>query len=398
MVRAPLTRPARGFPVLLALAALVAGCAGEAQEGVRPAAVDEAAPFAPPTAPPDNRTGGFAAFNETNVTEGGAHSHDLWAGRERVEIARQRVGMAADGTTGAAGLLRAPEGVEHLVFEGTGTVTVEVSKPERRACEGTIIVNGDAECTPGVPDPAPPAALRVEVQHAASAGNDWLAVGEARWGEPLLVAVPDATWTDMPHASASLWAFRFRSPAAQDQWLTFEAAVTIERAGGEVPEWPPHPDFYAESHERVVMDGPARGQEAPGTAWSYEGATPTRLVSSGTRTLYVFVNVTKLDGAVKPTHWALQFHNASGRYWNLTEWVESGTTGDRTQLAWVLAVDENGMDSPYAPQSRWEIALRGIVANCLDGCAAYTVAYDARIVASDAEASSYSVVQKWLPR
>ena len=259
-------------------------------------------------------------------------------------------------------------------------------------------MNGEPLCTPGAPDPAPPGSLRVEVQHAASAADAWVPAGDARWDAPLVVAVEDATWTDMPHASASLWAFRFRSAAAQDQSLTFDAVVTLVRAAGEVPEWPPHPDFYAEERARVVLEGAGSSREAPGAPFAYEGAVPTRLVSSGTRTLIVHVNVTGLEGALKPTHWTLQFHNASGRYWNLTEWVEAGTTTDRAQLTWVLPVDENGMDSPYAPGSRWELVLRGTMGNCLGGCAVYDASYEVRAIATDAAAEAYSRVLGWSPR
>lgn len=386
----------RAAPLLVL--ALLAGCLGGAGEEA-PAAVGEAvnASAGTPLAPPDNRSGGFAAFEETNATTVGAHRHDAWQGRTRVEILRERVGMALSGDRDAVAVARPPEGDAFLVFEGAGSVEVVLSRPERRACETAAVVNGEFVCTPGVPDPAPPAALAVEVQHAASDPDEWLPVGEAAWGAPLVVPVEDATWTDMPHATASLWAFRFRAPDAHEATLTFEAAVTIVRAEGEIPEWPGHPDFYAAGPERVVME--ARATTRDGLLGFETGdVTPQRLVSWGTRTLAVHVNVTRVEGLARPTHWALQFHNASGRFWNMTEYAAAGTTVDRTSLTWLLAVDENGMDAPYAPRSRWEVALRGVAGNCVGGCADYVVEYEVRVVASREPAEAYAATLKWGPR
>lgn len=395
--------------VLLMLGTLVAGCLGsDASEPVEAAGSEELdhAPT-PGMTRPDGRDGTFIAFEETNATEEGAggldHHHDMWQGRDRVTLVEQDVKMVPAAQGAPFARIRLPS--DALVFEGTGTVEVHFSNPQRRVCAPGFTFNGDFICTDAatgtrVPDPeGGPAGLRLMMRHAAT--NAWVDAGAASWTEPLVIDVSDPRWTDMPHATYTLWGFEVRADDPALGTLTFDIRVDIVRAEGEIPLWPGHPEFYATSASRVVFDGPMSVRESglSGSADAADGselpvAVPERLVSYGTRALHVFANITSVtptNPAETPSGWYLQYHNASG-VWRSTEWTDPAHPGDMTEHVWVLHVDEDGMDSPYADGSRWGFRVLagfgGVVVSC-SGCASYEATYDLAIIATKDEAPAY---------
>lgn len=397
----------RALVVGLLVLAPLAGCVSEAPaSGVELDGAD--APAVDPTTPlPDNRSGTFNAFEETNATERGSggleHDHDYWLGRDRVDIFSDRVRMDEfPSPGGGAAFLALPQGT--LVFEGTATVEVVLSKPQRHACEFTVYTNGEPYCTdsnpaglptgPGVDDPSPPA-LVLHYRHAAV--REWVEAGPVTWGTPLAIPVlPEQT--DMPHSTATLWSFMVTTTDAAAATLTFEAVVTIVR-GATIAEWPGHPDFYANGHSRLIFAGNATTREAgveglaTGDRSSFGQQAPNRLISYGTRAVRVWVNVTSVDAPPGAAfgEWYLRYHNASGGWTRVDPITPPADPASPKDLLFEIPVDDAGMDSPYAPESRWEFNLRAVLTTPRDaptwvtliGFVAYEVAYDMTIVATD---------------
>lgn len=376
----------------------LAGCTGKpAAPGGEPGATR--APSAPAnvtTAMPDNRSGEIIGFKETNRTQPGlgsvSHDHDYWNGRTRVTLfeTQARMGTTPDAGGSSATFRVPPPG---LVFEGTSELEFTVKDPQRHACLPLLVVGGRRVCTPSATDPTPPPALTLDYQHAGT--TDWTEAGPLAWNVPAVIDLDDPRMTDMPHSTWSLWRFRVRSAQALDFTFDFNATGVIVR-DRDVPPWPGHPDFYADNPLRLLYDGPAAttddGPLAEG-GQAQAQPVPAKLVSWGTRTLLVDVNITGVEGALPPTHWYLQFHNTSG-VWNITSPFNDAYKAGQPSYHWALFVDDNGMDSPYSDQSRWEFVLRGAytspVISCIGGCAQYAVKYTLRIVATNQVLDAYN--------
>lgn len=360
------------------------------------------------TAAPEGR-GRLVAFEETNATEEGIggidHHHDYWQGRERVVVFEQEAEMLPLSSRRAAAGYEAvatfrPE-LGAMIYEATDTVEFTIQDPKRRACEGEVLVGGQYVCTdwvvPRIDDPiGGPSGMSLRYKHAAT--TDWIDVGELVWGTPLPIKVTNPIQTDMPHATASLWEFQVKSPNQHDTTLTFTAKAELVRGNADIPLWPGHPEFYLERTERIVLARSAVSADAGayghGAAIVPAGAGPVhaeRLISYGTRTLFVWANITDVNApnpATAPTAWYL-------RYWNATGWDNLTNPFDVTnhpveqrEHLWVLPVDDNGMDSPYADGSRWRFELMGALtrgASCSSGCANWVANYEITVVASSIE-------------
>lgn len=392
---------------LLLLALPMAGCLGGGDEGGGDSDGDETGPDLN-TAPPPGR-GGLVAFEETNQTEEGLegldHHHDYWQGRDRVVIFEQHgkmQPMAARHVAGyeAQATFRPVAGA--MVYEATERVEFTITTPERHACAGEDTVDGDYVCTdnwtpaPRVADPAPPAGLKLRYKHAST--DTWIEAGDIAWDTPVNIAITNPVQTDMPHATSSLWQFQIVSPNKHDSTLTFTAKGEIVRGSGDIPLWPGHPDFYAESPHRVVLNKAGAIAGDPGL---YEhGAAlvpaeagplaPDRLISYGTRTLYVWLNITDVQAqnpATAPNNWFLFHANASADIDNITNPFDTeGHAFSMREFAWTLPVNDDGMDSPYSDASRWRFMLGGSmttpVVACYADCANWAATYDLVIHAS----------------
>lgn len=385
---------------LVALFVAAAGCTSAPSGKETPAAAKNETPR-PDMPRPDGRNGTFLAFEETNKTEAGSggaeHRHDYWAGRLTVPLVDADVGLVAilrPAPGGAAAIVRLAPGA--LVYEGASQVTLTFSNPQRRACEPIVAVDGELICGPPVADPSGgPAGLKVQARHGTS--STWVDVGTVDWAKPLVIPIKDPRMTDMPHATSTLWAFRVASDDNAQQTLVFHLKAEAQRASGDVPLWPGHANFYATSHERQLFQGSVDSRES-GLSSAVPNApqdaptevVPKKLVSYGTRTLAVHVNVTSAQStlpAAAISGWFLEVHNASD-VWKAATIRDAADKG----FTWVLAVSDDGMDSPYAEASRWGFRLRAImdspVLSCT-GCAPYEVKYDMTIVASDLKAEAY---------
>src|SRR5581483_6886487 len=190
-----------------------------------------------------------------------------------------------------------------------------------------------------VPDPTGgPAALKLRYKHAST--STWIDAGNLAWGTPLKIKVTDPKQTDMPHSTRSSWVFEVVSADASDTTLVFHAKAEIVRGEGAIPIWPAHPLFYAESHTRVVCQAcaamGAQGATAPKEAGPY---SPKRLISYGTRTLYVWANISSADTpnpATAPTTWWLSFTNSSGQFNGTNPFDDVNHSKDKKEHFWIL--------------------------------------------------------------
>lgn len=356
--------------------------------------------------------GPIAAFEETNKTEEGAggldHHHDVWQGRERVLFFEGPAMMAPrpDGQNRAISTFTPPQG--SFVYEGTGSIDFTIANPKRHACEPFVTESGRFYCTdwigqPGVPpvdDPlGGPSGLKLRYKHAIA--KEWIDVGELKWGVALPIQIKLPIESDMPHVTSSLWAFQVVSPNPYDATLTFDVRVELVRGPEGIPLWPGHPDFYADNPVRVVVDKrdavSARGGYAGhGAAIVPKDAGPVqpdKVVSYGTRTLYVWANITDYQApnpATAPRTWYLYHMNATGRA-NITNPFDFENHAiEKKEHFWVLPVDDNSMDSPYAEASRWSFELAGAYTppagpTFYDGFASYAVKYTLVVHASPVE-------------
>lgn len=408
---------------LLLLGAGFAGCIGGKDDGKDDLkATNASANTSVFTAPPDGRAGTISAFNETNQTEAGAggvaHTHDLWEGRTRITLFDQPA-MISPGTSihdpaswgeGAAAVLGVPRPL--LVFEGTASVEFTLSEPGRHACEGVVEFSNHFVCTDdttsfgsplppaSAPDPTGgPSGLILRYRHAST--STWIDAGSLAWNTPLKIKITDPKQTDMPHSTASLWQFMVASPNPQDRTLTFRAKADIVRGEGPIPMWPGHPQFYTDTvHVREIFDGEAQSVSGTTSGIANGGdsapITPKKLISYGTRSLYVWANVTSVSStnpATAPTDYYLYHTNATGKE-NITSPGAENATVDPTHFFWILPVRDDDMDSPYQDGSRFQFQLNGVLASCIN-CADYVLKYHLTIKASDLDETGKYHIYCW---
>lgn len=402
----------------LLLVAMVAvpftGCLG-GDDGATTAATDDNDSTNTTFDAPQGR-GPIVAFEETNETEAGEggvdHHHDNWKGASRITIFESQVAMEPFPGGGTYVDFR-PKlfGEANLVYEGTSTVELTISAPKRHACEPLITFGTHYLCTdypvyvpmgvPPVDDPTGgPAGLKLSYKHASTI--EWIDAGDIVWNQPSAIQITHPTQTDMPHATTSAWEFRIASPNDADTTLMFTVKVDIVRGEGEIPYWPGHPLLYtAERPSRVVVDDVQAyacdsGFTATGCA-TVGGDTaeivPDKLISYGTRTLFIWVNITdyqQTNPAFAPNSWFLYHSNTSGGQ-NATRTVDAENYPiEQREFFWALPVDEGAMDSPYADGSKWRFSLGAsyvppdnpLVGSCYGGCAEWAAAYTIKVIAS----------------
>ena len=362
------------------------------------------------TEAPEGR-GTIVAFEETNQTEEGVggvdHHHDYWAGRGRVTIFETSAAMEPFvDTEGAYAEFRPPQGT--FIYEATEAVEFTLSSPKRHVCAGYLgTLDGQYVCSsnldyfgapaavPSVDDPTGgPSGLKLRYMHAST--TQWIDAGEITWGTPVIIKITDPIQTDMPHATSSVWQFQVYSPHPEDATLTFDAKAEIVRGPVDIPLWPGHPLFYTPEKPSRVISNNVMGYACDTTGCiqpDEEGpVVPEKIISYGTRTLYVWVNITEFvanNPATAPNSWFIYHVNATGRS-NITNPFDQENYGiEKRELHWVLPVDDGSMDSPYADGSRWWFELGASlttpVVACYGGCADWSAKYTMTIIASSEE-------------
>lgn len=368
-MRAPLVA------LVLLLPAALAGCLGGSDEP--PAEAENATGADNTTQPevlPDGRE--FAAVEETNKTEEGAggmlHLHDYWAGAETVTIYDADVApeltplFERDDNTKVwiafVNLEKLPgtegdDAPDALVFEGTGLVTFTITS-------------------------APAWASSYQLSFR-TAGKDWSDYAPISPGEAFEYA-PEKTETDMPHSFRSLWNWKLQAvdpaPLAGDPFgITTEAGASeplhvqiVVTKSRSVDDWPGHPAFYEGVDERIVMDdatGRTNVQHAADVlvyGVEPDQLVPDKLVSMGTHTLDIYVNITTLTlpPGVENDGFFLFWRHASTRPDDLGEGLMNNETDGSTWAYFHVQLDpETMLDSPYQPESRFSFKLLAAPAN-----------------------------------
>ena len=337
---------------------------------------------------PDDR-GQSAGILETNKTEEGVggvdHKHDYWAGRETVELLKDRfvyftptpVYPDGDGTAAkSVAYVKLPctpvEGSEEcvpaLVYEGAEKVTVTAQNPTLHPeCEVFVCpalwedgIDGVPLPRADVPHPSPP---KFFLQYRSAADSEWREPVPLGMGQPVEILVGPRE-TDMPHSVRSLWVFRLTTDQAASVGLDLSVTVT---KGRDVVDWPGHPDFYAETPARKVADRAVKTEMSgikEGVLYDGGGtwAAPDKLISHGTTRLVVIMNVTGVTTATgqQPTGFFLEYHNATiiGPEIQFGERLgDADFSNDLQSYNFEIPVDVNGMDGPYQPASRWGFRL-----------------------------------------
>jgi hypothetical protein len=381
--------------LVIALAFPLAGCIGAADDDFEPEPIVADNTSAEPNATlPDGR-GESAGLKETNITEQGVggmdHKHDYWKGKEQVVLFDGAVGLFCppcmpdgEGTSPKSvaylKLGKLPDGSDDdaLVYEGADRVEMLFSTPS---------------LFEGVAHPAP-AALFVQYRSAADA--DWREPMPVTYGTPVSIDVTPQM-TDMPHSTRSLWVFRISTD--KPDYLEAPLTITVFK-GRDVVDWPGHPDFYAETDARVVMNQHVTthmsGLESfalydSGGTW----ASPEKLISWGTKEIVVIANVTGASNAygAEPTGFFLEAHDATIIGPEITFGSRHSEIDDNNDLktyVFHLLVSEAGMDGPYQPSSRWGFRLMATFADfdtpvgglgLCPGCFPYDIEYDIKVFA-----------------
>jgi len=361
-VRAP--RPIV-FAVALAILPL-AGCVDDAEPAAAIAPTNTT-DDGQDTTLPDGRD--FAAAKETNKTEAGVggklHIHDYWRGQTQVTIYDQK--LNADLTPvfpdreDTGHVLVAFVNLENvpgendrpaLVYEGTGLVTFTV-----------------------VEAPAWSQNLRVTFR---TAGTDWSEPQALTAGAPFTYQ-PGLLEADMPHSTRSLWNWKLVSDApapvagAPDATggtplegsqadSAFRITIVVDKAD-EVKDWPGHPAFYADAPYRVVAENkPGKTTvQTVGDIYLYgveaDSVLPDKLISMGTDTLDIFVNITRIDSPVPPSGFFLFWKAADTRPNDLWNGDFNNDTDEKSYAHWHLKLDPEMLDAPYQPTSRFEFKV-----------------------------------------
>lgn len=311
------------------------------------------------TAAPDGR-GQIAAFQEsnrtvTNGTDAMEHKHDYWRGETRRLIGWDEgilvpLPLIPDGKAPGTAIADFDLPDDLLVFEGTDHLEFTFNRANAVWSLGTL------------PDTGHPAiTLFVDYLTAADEPGQFHPAGQGKVGEPIIIPVKSIQ-ADMPHQTKSLWLFRVYTGEA-NEW-EFNFTITAVK-GQEVVDWPPHPDLYADRPERVVFDGPFRGeyggagdQTLYGTDanWFY----PDKIISYGTESVTVTITRGAWGGpGPEPAadEFELQVNNAS-----YIPKVGNGDpaglhlapqNADGTTYVFDVPVDKAGYDTPYGQKSRW---------------------------------------------
>lgn len=367
------------------------GCLG-GEEGA-PAAVDPNADNSTNTSSTELPTGRrFVAIEETNATEDGVggmdHKHDYWHGEEHVVVYDEDVepfflpiGERDDTSKffiGYVNLQTVPGDDERpaLVYEGTGVVTFTITQ-------------------------APSWSDTFEVVYRTAA-SDWLEPIDVRVGEPF-VYEPEKIETDMPHSNRSLWNWKLYAksplPVTGDPagWFDLSQSpihvtISVTKARN-VDDWPGHPDFYGGAAERIVVNeaqGQANIQHAADVLLygvEPDQIVPEKLISMGTKYLDVYVNITHLQmpPGVEADGFTLFWRTAGHQPSDLGYNPGNNETDGKTWAYWRLTLDDNELDSPYQPESRFSFKVLANAANsefarCYR-CVPYQIEYVMTVIA-----------------
>lgn len=401
----------RALVALLAVAVLLgAGCIGASKDNknvpVNQTALDNST--IKNATLPDGRgvSNGNLETNKTETGMGGVqHQHDYWKGKETATLVSDvfyfnafPVYPGGEGSEpGSIAYIKLPIGDNTsgpiLVYEGA--IEVDVTAKMMGGC-----FVDESSCAP---DPQMPSLL---LRYRSAADSKFRDAGPIADGATVKIPITPKE-TDMPHSHSSLWAWEIvADKPTQD---AINVTITVKR-GADILNWPGHPDFYADKTERVIADKEVKvhrnGAEENllyGSASSW--VAPDKLVSYGTGSLDVFINITKATASngASPTNFFLEYHNATLLDEEDTFNERLGDHEKKNDLQhyhFVVKVDPNGMDGPYQPGSLWGFRPVAEFATILPpagpyssiglcpGCFPYDIEYHLTIIARKGDAAT----------
>ena len=387
VVRAPVFAP------LVALLLVLTGCIGGASD--KPAPVNKGntnVTNATPTILPNGQQcGGCIETPKTvnnSTLDGQMHMHDYWHGKETVVVYDSDVSVSLTpvferGDTSKAfeafiNLEKLPgdDKLPALIYEGTGKVSFAVTKAPQWATSYQMTFR--------------------------TAGKDWSPWTTVDAGKPFAYE-PAKTETDMPHSLRSLWNWKLQATgplpvtgdalgAGASAGAVFHVQIIVQKSRS-VDSWPPHPAFYDGVKERMVAfnkPGKTNVQNAADVevyGVEPDQVTPDKLISMGTGTLDVFVNISQLTmpPGVPNGGFTLYWRTANTTPNSLGIFSLANSTDKTTKAYWHVVVTPDMVDSPYQPTSRFGFK---VLANAVDDskaacyrCVPYTIEYTMSIIA-----------------
>jgi hypothetical protein len=315
---------------------LLAGCSGKP-----PADGAAADPVGVITDPRDT------AYLQNQSMAAGSHIHDYWHGRDRVPV------LEADGFSGSSScsgggcgdgmlfdLVRPDEGL--IVPQGTkwvnGTFTLEQQ--------------GDNQF------------VRLELWVKTAKDSEPVPWGTIQSGAPFSVNTTQEA-DDPPHYVLSLWQFGVKAYGSADsvrvQGKSHWSAEAVR--GLPLVPYPPHPDRWngateldllAETRDTTLIYQTQDPQGGTSTS-CYSGCLGLHILPSGAVVPFDADHVEvrlKVDQGL-PAGIGLWFHGADT--WGFSK--PKGSMGAPGELVYTIPIEGALADSPYAPQSLWELRV-----------------------------------------
>lgn len=332
--------------IVVALVALpLAGCVGGGGQG-------------PPTAGPtstDNATPATEAATEQAPAER-PHVHDRWDGAERKVLLDDEIDLPA---------------VTDVDPEDPFATVERVFCTEQRfgLAEGSIVPPGTERLTitPTWESTDPQNVDTVDIEYMPANDNEWNQEERLEPGQTVEIPVT-VKMADGGHADVSLWRFRLQHCAESPEHFTgmsVHLETVAHRQDGPLPVEPPHPDWWANRTERLVLHDEGESNTVggayveigvDGTSGTYAEGDDHGVIPPGTQLLVAHANWTNDSPAAQASDDVPEL-----RWTHLPGW---GTWHDwepaeKEEGSWTytLELTEEMTDSMYANQSRWRFAF-----------------------------------------
>lgn len=291
------------------------------------------------------------------------HVHDRWEDQDRKVVFDDTVTTGSTTDVGPDQTL-----VEAFICAFTCASAAEFSPPE-----GKIVPPGTDRLVVDADWPEPPAddqaPLHVDFLYQPADEASYTYHSEradpGSWEINTTVEMADGG-----HAEASLWKFlffvhrhdptdRYSMPRTATDGFSIDVTITAHRVDGELPEEPPHPDWFANG-SRVIHDNSGSGTTTgagiffmgEGEAGEYLNGTEHGIVPPGTAELTMTINWTNeaQTADVAPVRPYVGYSREFG-FGDWTRWTPE--TAEPGHHSYSLALEEDAHDGMYAERSRW---------------------------------------------
>lgn len=333
----------RPLVALLALAVLLAGCAGQVEEPELNATAAENGVNV------EFEEGALAEFDAGAVP----HLHDYWQGRERVTLFD---GLVTPNSTGDAFM---------------ATTFTAIFAQEARAGgvpfllpDGAIVYEGTGQMEiTAAPEDATTSSITLSYKSADT--TEWTEPIALAAGAPLVIELTPAM-TDMPHSPTSRWQFFFQPESPGVMLGAFHLTLDIVKTR-DVTEFPGHPDHFHGAMDKLLMSATHRTEKA---AYATRGAYLAQngdfgepefplasIVPMDTTKLRIEVNITGTEATAGEVTEARFFYRGADSSTLQPGGEPIEGTFAEGRLVWEIPVTMEMTDSPYATQSQWYLMV-----------------------------------------